>query len=87
MLLGTFHLLMHSDQSRFLLYLYIVLSGSVEKSVEANRYSPLLYHPKCDCLIQKGPSPFSVFNQINPAHILTRHFLMHVTLNICAIFL
>jgi len=66
MLIGTFYLLMHFDQSRFLVY--ILLSASVEKSLEANRYSPLLYHPKLDCVIQKSPSPLSVFNQINPAH-------------------
>jgi len=84
-LVGTFHLLMHFDQSRFLAY--ILLIASLEKSLEANRYSPLLYCPKFDCLIQKSPSPLPVFNQINPAYILTRYFLMHVVLKICAIFL
>jgi len=75
MLIGTIHLLMHFEQSRILEY--ILLSASVEKSLEANGYSPLLYHPKFDCLIQKSPTPFSVFNQINPTQILTSYFMMH----------
>ena len=83
MFIGTIHLLMQFDQSRFLVY--ILLSASVEKSLEANRNSPLLYHPKFDCLIQKNPSPLSVFNLINPAHILTSCFMMHIALKICNI--